>query len=109
MIGLILSISLKPSSKCGIFDSTTSWRLAPSSGLNTTLLVRKVNMKANNGRDMLLHVKEIQAPKSLTVAHIVCIQILLDLIIEGAKFHSGPVMALVHIFVDVFDGLDRCN
>ena len=58
---------------------------------------------------MLLHIKEIQAPKSLTAAHIACIQILLDLIIAGAKLHSGVVMALVHILVDVLDSLDRCN
>jgi hypothetical protein len=45
----------------------------------------------------------------LTAAHIAHIQILPDLISTGAKLHSDPVMALVHIFVDVLDGLDRGN
>ena len=58
---------------------------------------------------MLLHCKHIQMPKSFTAANIACIQILLDLICASAKLHCGAIMALVHILVDVLDGLDRCN
>jgi hypothetical protein len=58
---------------------------------------------------MLLHGKQIQTPKSLTAAHIACIQIQFDLICAPPKLHGDPVMALVHILVDVLDGLDRCN
>jgi hypothetical protein len=48
-------------------------------------------------------------PQSFTAADITCIQILLDLISASAKLHSGAIMALVHIFVDVLDSLDRSN
>jgi hypothetical protein len=58
---------------------------------------------------MLLHLKQIHPPVSFTAANIAHIQILLDLINTGPKLHCGPIMALVHILVDVLDGLDRCN
>jgi hypothetical protein len=73
------------------------------------LVTGEVNLKVNNGRVMLLHGKHIQAPMSFTAADIVRIQILLDLISASAKLHGDPIMALVHILVDVLDGLDRCN
>jgi hypothetical protein len=72
-------------------------------------LLIEENHKANNGGDMLLHGKHIEAPMSLTAANIAHIQILLDLITACAKLHGDPIMALVHIPVDVPDGLDRCN
>ena len=38
-----------------------------------------------------------------------CIHIELNLILTLAKLHGGTVMALVDIFVDVLDPLDRSN
>jgi hypothetical protein len=68
-----------------------------------------VSLKANNGGVMLLHGKHIETPMSFTAANIAHIKILLELITASAKLHGGPIMALVHILVDVLDGLDRCN
>ena len=46
---------------------------------------------------------------SLTTADVACIQILLDFISTGSKLHGGPIMAFVHILVDVLDGLNGGN
>ena len=73
------------------------------------LVVREVNLKANDRGIVLLHVKEIETPMSLTASDIACIQILLGLIIAGVKLHSDAVMALIHILVNVFDCLNRGN
>jgi hypothetical protein len=58
---------------------------------------------------MLLHVKEIEAPMSLTAANVAHIKVKLHFICASAKLHGGPVMALVHILVDVLNSLDRGN
>ena len=73
------------------------------------MLILKVNLKAHNSRVMLLHGKEIEAPMSLTASDVARIQVLLHLILAPAKLHGSPVMSLVHILVDVLDGLDRSN
>ena len=73
------------------------------------LLVWQMNLKVNHSRFVLLHVIEIQLPMSLRAADVPCIQVLLNLIPACAKLHSGAVMALVHILVDVLDCLDRGN
>jgi hypothetical protein len=65
-----------------------------------------MNLKANNIRNMLLHVKEIEAPMSLTAADVACIKIKLNFISTGAKFHGSSVMALINIFINIFYGLD---
>jgi hypothetical protein len=57
----------------------------------------------------LVHLEGINTPKGLTLSNITCIQILFDLILAGAELHSGAIMALVDVFVDVLDGLDRCD
>jgi len=41
--------------------------------LTNRLLIRKINLKAHNSRNMLLHVKEVEAPHSFTAANIACI------------------------------------
>jgi len=106
----LLSIGNKPSSKCGgtlsmginnLLDIAISIRVK-----GDPLLVTKVNLKAYNIGNLLLHMKEIEAPQSLTATNIACIQILLDLILAPAKLHGSPVMALIDILVDVFDSLD---
>jgi hypothetical protein len=68
-----------------------------------------MDLKAHNIGDLFLHGKEKEAPMSLTTADVARIQILLDFISTGSKLHGGPIMALVHILVDILDGLDRGN
>jgi hypothetical protein len=68
-----------------------------------------VDLKAYDIGNLLLHVKEIEAPQSLTAADITCIQILLDLILASAKLYGGSIMALVHILIDILDSLERGN
>ena len=103
-------IGLKPSSKCGkaVFMgiNSTLYTIGSIGVDDNRLLVFKMNLKANNIGDMLLHGKEIETPHSLTVTDVACIQVLLNLILTSAKLHSGPVMALVDILVDVLDSLD---
>ena len=64
-----------------------------------------MNLKVHNTGDMLLHVKSIKPPHSLTAADIVCIKVKLNLIPASLKLHSGAIMAFIHILIDVFDSL----
>jgi hypothetical protein len=64
-------------------------------------------VEAHNARLTPMHLKEVETPNGLTARDISSIQVLLDLIGAGAKLHSGAVMALVHILVDVLDRFDR--
>jgi hypothetical protein len=73
------------------------------------LEIRKMDLKANHIRDLLLHIKHIELPESLIATDVACIQVLLYLITTSAKLHGGVVMALIHILVDVLDCLDRSN
>jgi hypothetical protein len=106
-------ICIKPSSKGGGMGFMLSNNIFPICILlyikDNPLLVRKVDLKANHIRDLLLHVKHKKMPYSLWAANVPRIQILLDLIPACAKLHGGAIVALIHIFVDVLDSLDRSN
>ena len=107
---IMLCIELEPSSECGIYICLLIHhilKVASSWIENDRLLTREVNLKPNNGRDMLLHLKHVHVPEGFTAADIVCIQVVLDLICASAKLHGDPIMALVYILVDVLNGLDR--
>jgi len=75
------------------------------SSINNRLLIRKMNLKMHNSRNMLLHIKEIEVPYSFIAANIVCIQVKLNLIYASSKLHSGPIMPLIHILIYVLDYL----
>jgi hypothetical protein len=79
------------------------------SSIYDRLLIRKINLKAHNSRNMLLHVKEVEAPYSFIAANIAHIQVKLDLIYASAKLHSGPIMPLVYILIYVLHCLYRGN
>jgi len=109
----LISIGHKPSSKCGgtfCIGIDSLLYIAISIGVKgDPLLVGEMNLEAHNIGNLLLHMKEIETPQSLTAANIACIQILPDLILAPAKLHGSPVMALVYIFIDIFDSFDRGN
>ena len=111
MVLRTLSIALEPCSQCGSFVSMTSHPLLINCirVKSDRLLIGQMNLKAIDGRIMLLHGKHVHAPVSFRAANIACIQVLLYLICASTKFHGDPIMALVHILVDVLDGLDRSN
>src|SRR6202023_1223389 len=73
------------------------------------LLTWKVDLKADNVGINCMHLISHQTPKSLALRDVACIQIELDLILTLAKLHSGTVMALVDILVDVLDASDRAD
>jgi hypothetical protein len=109
---LIKMIGLEPCSKSGvlIFMSLKSLLKGISARMeNNWLLLGKMNGKTQDTGFMILDFKEVKAPVCLTAANIACIQVKLDLILGSAKLHSGAVMALVDILVDVLDSLDRGN
>jgi hypothetical protein len=54
------------------------------------LEIRKMDLKVNHIRDLLLHIKHIESPESLTAADVTCIQILLYLIPTSVKL-SPPI------------------
>jgi len=67
------------------------------------LLIRKVDGKVHNSRLLMVDFMSHDSPDSLIATHIVSIQVLFNLICNLNKLHSSVVMALVDIFVDVFD------
>ena len=70
------------------------------------LLLGKMDRKVQNTGLMILNLKEIKVSGCLIAANKMRIQIVLDLILSSVKLHSGTIMALVHILVDVLDGFD---
>src|ERR1700724_281151 len=73
------------------------------------LLTWKVDLKVDDVGIDCMHLISHQTPKSLALRDVACIQIELDLILTLAKLHSGTVMALVDILVDVLDASDRAD
>jgi hypothetical protein len=57
----------------------------------------------------IVHLIGHSAPEGLTLSNIAGIQVLLDLILTGAKLHGSAIVALVDVLVDVLDGFDGCN
>jgi hypothetical protein len=105
-------IFLVPCSECGIQTAMFKKGLAKLCIIRVkddTLLIRKVDLKAHYIGVLLLHVKKVKPPHSLTAANEPRIQVLANLICSSAKLHCCPVMALVDILVDVLDSLDRGN
>jgi hypothetical protein len=113
MISSTLRIRLEPFSECGSLVCTSIHHILHVANSirveSDRLVIGEANLKAHNGGVMLLHGKHIETPMSFTAANIARIKILLDLIAASAKLHGDPIMALVHILVDVLDGLDRWN
>ena len=68
-----------------------------------------MDLKAHYAGPMVLHLKEVETPSSLTAGQISSIQVLLELICTGAKLHGGTIMALVHILVNILEGFDGDN
>jgi hypothetical protein len=66
-----------------------------------------MDLKVHDTGLALMHLKKVETPNGLTGRDVSSIQVLLDLIVTGAKLHGGAVMALVHILVDVLDSFDR--
>jgi len=98
------SIGLEPSSKSGIpiFMSLKSLLKSVPNGIkDNCLLLGKMNCKMQDTRLMILNLKKVKMPVCLTGTDIACIQIDLNLILSSAKGHSGTIMSLVHILVDV--------
>jgi hypothetical protein len=106
----LLLICLEPSSKCSLVVSMGGNNLlygALSIRIkDDSMRVFDMDLKAHNIRDLLLHRKEVEAPQSFTATDIACIKVLLHLILALAKLHSGSIMPLVDILVDILDGLD---
>jgi hypothetical protein len=102
-------ISLKPYSKSSvmacIFSKNSLYIWVFFSSINNRLLIRKINLKAHNSRNMLLHIKEIEMPHSFIAANIARIQVKLNLIYASSKLHNGPIMPFVHILVYILDCL----
>jgi hypothetical protein len=103
-------IGLEPSSECGVpvliaLQSLLASRMSVRI-YNNQVLPWKVDLEAQNTELMLLHLKEVKPPAGLTAGDISGIQVLLDLILTGAKLHGGAVVALVHILGDVLDCFD---
>jgi hypothetical protein len=71
-----------------------------------SLLVGKMDMKADDVGGCTMHGKVEEPPDSLMSRNVAGIQVELDLIVAGAELHSDSIMALVDIFVDVLQGLD---
>src|SRR6266481_1874042 len=67
------------------------------------LLIRKVDGEVNHSRLLMVDFMSHDSPDSLIATHIASIQVLFNLICNLTKLHSSAVMALVDIFVDVFD------
>ncbi len=106
---LMLIIGLEPSSKSGVpvlMLLKSLLKSIPARIENNWLLLGKMNCKMQNAGLMILDLKEIKVLVCLTAANITCIQVVLDLIMSSAKLHSGMIMALIHILVDVFDSFD---
>ena len=106
---LILIIGLEPCSESGVSVCMTLKSLLesiPVSIKDNCLLLGEMNCKMQNAGLMILDLKEIKAPVCLIAANIMCIQVVLDLIMSSAKLHSGVVMALIHILVDVLDSFN---
>jgi hypothetical protein len=107
---LIISICLEVGSKSGSMTSCSLYNLLQR--IDTILiscdhlLTWKVDLKADNIGVDCMHLISHQTPKGLALRDIACIQIELDLILTLAKLHSGMVMALVDILVDVLDAPD---
>ena len=106
---LMLSIGLEPSSKSGVPVLMPLKSLLESIPIgidNDCLLLGEMNCKTQDTGLMILNLKEVKAPVCLTAADIVRIQVMLDLIMGIAKLHSGAIMALVHILVDILDSFN---
>src|SRR6266481_2617313 len=67
------------------------------------LLIRKVDGEVNHSRLLMVDFMSHDSPDSLIATHIASIQVLFNLICNLTKLHSSAVMALVDIFMDVFD------
>ena len=106
---MISSIGLEPSSESGVLvlmPLKSFLRSLPVRIDDNSLLLRKMDCKAQNTGLMILDMKEVMAPGCLIAADITCIQVVLDLIMGSAKLHGGTIVALIDILVDVLDGFD---
>src|SRR5260221_12431066 len=85
----LLRIGFEPSSKCGITAcmciDNILYRAASIGVECDSLLVTKMDLKADNIGNMLLHLKKIEVPQSLTATDVARIQILPNLILASAK------------------------
>ena len=105
-----LLIGFEVGSQCSILlSSLSNYLLKIWSNMlipHDQLLIWKMELQSINTWVLLMHVDMVDSPESFTGRHIVSIEILFDLILTCPKFHSGVIMAFVHIFVDVLDGFD---
>ena len=66
----------------------------------------KMDLEMDHWWAFLVHMEMENMPNTLTGRDILRIKIELNLILTATKLHCSVIMALVDIFVDVFDGFD---
>jgi hypothetical protein len=107
IIACLISLKLysKSSVMACIFSKNSLYIWVFFSSINNRLLIRKMNLKAYNSRNMLLYIKKIEVLHSFIAANIAYIQVKLNLSYASSKLHSGPIMPFVHILVYILDCL----
>ena len=66
----------------------------------------KIDLETDHWWNFLVHMEMENRPNTLTGRDISRYKIELNLILTVTKLHCSVIMALVDIFVDIFDGFD---